>query len=69
LAVGLIKADTACCQSIDVGCLDKGMPVAADVAVQIVTDQEQNVRSVGGIGVRAASTGNQQEERQVVEKA
>jgi len=56
LTVGLIKADTAGCQSINVGCLDQRMPVAADVAVQIVTDQEQNVRSVGGIGMCGGGT-------------
>jgi hypothetical protein len=44
LAIRTIEAHTACGKTIDVRCLHERMPVRADVGVQIVGDDEEDVR-------------------------
>ncbi len=63
--MGVIESHAPGGQPIDVGRLDLRMTVTSEIAVQIVTDEEEDIGSVRGVGGRWEKNpeGNDSEEQ------
>ena len=62
LTIGMFKTQTALGQPIDIRRLNLRMAIAGQIAIQVITNQKQNVGFVGGIcWLRELAESDQQE--------